>query len=106
MTANVKKDATWFIDMDGTIAEWKAGCEEQLRMPDYFRVLRPTSFLPSLREFAASGSRGYILSSYLTGCQALRDKLISRRFQRRTDCSCRAGPGKPILSKGGSVWTA
>ena len=74
MSVNVTRNSVWFIDMDGTIAEWKVGCDGQLRMPGYFRNLRPTGFLSPLREFASRHRQAYILSSYLTGCQALQDK--------------------------------
>lgn len=74
MPVNGKRNAMWFIDMDGIIAEWKAGCDGQLRMPGYFRALKTTVFLPPLREFAAAGGQVYILSNYLTRCLALQDK--------------------------------
>lgn len=43
-------------------------------MPGYFRALRPTVFLPPLREFAVAGGQVYILSNYLTEFPALQDK--------------------------------
>ncbi len=48
--------------------------DSQLRTPGYFRNLKPTSFLAPLKEHAAMGGEIYILSSCLTGCQALQDK--------------------------------
>lgn len=74
LSVNVRKNSVWFVDMDGTIAEWRPGTDSQLRLPGYYRNLRPTGFLPSLKAFAAEYGRVYILSSYLTGCQALQDK--------------------------------
>lgn len=74
MSVSVTRNSTWFIDMDGTIAEWRTGCDGQIRLPGYFRSLKPTSFLPPVREFASKHHQVYILSGYLTGCQALQDK--------------------------------
>lgn len=73
-SVNVARNSVWFIDMDGTIAEWRTGYESQLEMPGYFRNLRPTNFLSPLKEFASKHRQAYILSHYLTGCQALLDK--------------------------------
>lgn len=64
----------WFIDIDGTIAEWKQGSEDDLAKPGYFRHLAPTPFLKPLREFAAAGGNVCILSHYMAGCPALDDK--------------------------------
>ena len=33
----------WFLDMDGTLAEWKVGCEAELLSEGYFRNLKPLS---------------------------------------------------------------
>lgn len=73
-SVNVARNSVWFIDMDGTIAEWRTGCESQLEMPSYFRNLRPTNFLSPLKEFASKHRQAYILIHFLTGCQALLDK--------------------------------
>lgn len=74
MSVNVERNSVWFVDMDGTIAEWKAGCDGQIRMPGYFRNLKPTSFLAPLKDFVSRHHQAYILSSYLPECQALSDK--------------------------------
>lgn len=66
----------YFIDMDGTIAEWKkAENEDVLKKPGYFRNLKPTKFVDPLRKFAME-HRGqvFILSKYLGECTALQDK--------------------------------
>lgn len=74
MPVMTKKNEVWFIDMDGTIVEWRMGMDHMIRTPGYFRTLRPTTFLAPVREFAAAGGEAYILGSYLEGCQALWDK--------------------------------
>ena len=71
---NKIEKAVWFVDMDGTIAEWKYGTDDTLRKPGYFRNLAPTSFLEPLKAFIAGGGEVYILSTYLEGCPALSDK--------------------------------
>lgn len=70
-----EKGLVWFLDMDGTLAEWKSGAEKELRTPGYFRRLRPTQFVRPARELAARcQGRIFILSSYLEDCPALADK--------------------------------
>lgn len=66
----------YFIDMDGTIAEWKkAESEAVLKRPGYFRNLRPTKFLEPLKELALEHKgKVFILSKYLGECTALQDK--------------------------------
>lgn len=74
MSISATRNSTWFIDMDGTPAKWRVGFDNQIRLSGYFRSLKPTSFLPLVREFASRQRQMYILCSYLTGCQALQDK--------------------------------
>ena len=74
MLVDAKRNEVWFVDMDGTIAEWRSGMDDQLRTPGYFRNLKPTGFLAPFKEYAAMGGEIYTLSSYLTDCQALPDK--------------------------------
>ena len=69
------KESIWFLDMDGTLAEWRVGMEGELKKPGYFRSLRPTEFVKPIREFVAKHrGRAFILSSYMDGCQALAEK--------------------------------
>lgn len=66
MLVDAKRNEVWFVDMDGTIAEWRSGMDDQLRTPGYFRNLKPTGFLAPFKEYAAMGGEIYTLSSYLT----------------------------------------
>ena len=56
----------WFLDMDGTLAEWKVGCEAELLSEGYFRNLKPTEFVNPFREYAKEHPENvYILSHCL-----------------------------------------
>lgn len=74
VTNNRENNNVWFVDMDGTIAEWRYGADDMLRSPGYFRSLAPTAFLAPFKEYIAAGGEVYILSTYLDGCPALADK--------------------------------
>ena len=69
------KKTRYFLDMDGTLAEWQIGKEAELLSKGYFRNLRPTFFLQPFREFAKThADRCYILSHCLTDGYAAEDK--------------------------------
>ena len=65
----------WFLDMDGTLAEWKVGCEAELLSEGYFRNLKPTEFVNPFREYAKEHPENvYILSHCLVEGYAYGDK--------------------------------
>lgn len=65
----------WFLDMDGTLAEWKVGSESELLSEGYFKNLNPTEFVKPFREYAKTHPENiYILSHCLTEGYAYGDK--------------------------------
>ena len=69
------KGTRYFLDMDGTLAVWQTGKEDELLQKGYFRNLPPTEFVPPFREFAKQhADQVYILSHCLTEGYADEDK--------------------------------
>lgn len=73
MTARMS--TKYFLDMDGTLAEWKPGKENELLSDGYFRDLKPTAFLIPFRKFAKEHSEQiFILSHYIPSGHIKEDK--------------------------------
>lgn len=77
------KKARLFVDMDGTLAEWRTpfvSSEEQLyrilKSKGYFRNLRPhTNVVEGVRKLCIETDIPvFIASCYIPGCSALQDK--------------------------------
>ena len=66
----------YFLDMDGTLAEWQVGKEAELLSKGYFRNLKPTFFLQPFREFAKThADRCYILKCYTNVVTVVANKI-------------------------------